>query len=331
MKAILCRAFGPPSELTLGDAPTPEPGPTQLRIDVNAAGVNFPDLLMVQGLYQFKPPFPFSPGNEVAGVVSAVGERVEGFAIGDRVFATVPWGGFAEQAVAEEAVTLKIPEGMDDVEAAAFVLAYATSMHALVDRGQLKAGDHLLVLGAGGGVGLAAVQIGKALGANVIACASTEAKRQACLDAGADAVVDYTTEDLKARTKALTDGHGADVVYDPVGGPHAEPALRAIAWEGRYLVVGFAAGEIPKLPFNLVLLKGCQVVGVFWGSFAARDMARNRQHLDDLVAWRHEGKIRPVVSKTYALADAKDALEALARREVVGKVVLTTDRDGSKV
>ncbi|MEQ8277986.1 MAG: NADPH:quinone oxidoreductase family protein [Deltaproteobacteria bacterium] len=322
MKAVLCKQFGPPSQLVVEEAPSPEPGPTQVRIDVNAAGVNFPDLLMVQGLYQFKPPFPFSPGNEVAGVVSAVGERVEGFAVGDRVFATVPWGGFAEQVVAEALVTLKIPNGMEDDEAAAFLLTYATSKHALEDRAQLKAGETLLVLGAAGGVGIAAIQIGKAMGARVIAAASTEAKRAACVEAGADATIDYTSEDLKKRTKELTDGNGADVIYDPVGGPFAEPALRAIAWEGRYLVVGFAAGDIPKLPFNLVLLKGCQVVGVFWGSFAAREIERNTKHLEELIAWRNEGKIRPVVSKAYALADAHQALEALERREVIGKVVV---------
>lgn len=322
MKAVLCKQFGPPSQLVVEEAPSPEPGPTQVRIDVNAAGVNFPDLLMVQGLYQFKPPFPFSPGNEVAGVVSAVGERVEGFAVGDRVFATVPWGGFAEQVVAEALVTLKIPNGMEDDEAAAFLLTYATSKHALEDRAQLKAGETLLVLGAAGGVGIAAIQIGKAMGARVIAAASTEAKRAACVEAGADATIDYTSEDLKKRTKELTDGNGADVIYDPVGGPFAEPALRAIAWEGRYLVVGFAAGDIPKPPFNLVLLKGCQVVGVFWGSFAAREIERNTKHLEELIAWRNEGKIRPVVSKTYALANAHQALEALERREVIGKVVV---------
>ncbi len=324
MKAVLCKQFGPPSDLVVEDVPSPEPGPTQLRIDVNSAGVNFPDLLMVQGLYQFKPPFPFSPGNEVAGVVSAVGERVEGFAVGDRVFATVPWGGFAEQVVAEALVTLKIPDGMSDDDAAAFLLTYATSKHALEDRAALKAGETLLVLGAAGGVGIAAIQIGKAMGAKVIAAASSEAKRAACLEAGADATIDYTTEDLKARTKELTDGRGADVIYDPVGGPYAEPALRAIAWEGRYLVVGFAAGDIPKLPFNLVLLKGCQVVGVFWGSFAAREIERNRAHLEELIAWREAGRIAPVVSKTYALEDAHESLLALERREVIGKVVIRT-------
>lgn len=324
MKAVLCKQFGPPSALVVEDVPSPEPGPTQVRIDVNSAGVNFPDLLMVQGLYQFKPPFPFSPGNEVAGVVSAVGERVEGFAVGDRVFATVPWGGFAEQVVAETLVTLKIPDGMADDEAAAFLLTYATSKHALEDRARLKAGESLLVLGAAGGVGMAAIQIGKAMGAKVIAAASSEAKRAACLEAGADATIDYTTEDLKTRTKELTGGNGADVIYDPVGGPFAEPALRAIAWEGRYLVVGFAAGDIPKLPFNLVLLKGCEVVGVFWGSFAAREIDRNRKHLEELIAWREEGRIRPVVSKTYALEDAHEALLALERREVIGKVVIRT-------
>lgn len=324
MKSILCKAYGPPSDLVFEEVDSPSPGPTQVRITVKAAGVNFPDLLMVQGLYQFKPPFPFAPGNEVAGVVAEVGERVTDFAVGDRVFATVPWGGFAEEVVAESLVTMKIPEGMSDEDAAGFLLTYATSKHALVDRADLKEGETLLVLGAAGGVGIAAIQIGKALGARVIACASTDKKLEACRAAGADETINYTNEDVKKRTKELTNGDGANVIYDPVGGPFAEPALRAIAWEGRYLVVGFAAGDIPKLPFNLVLLKGCQVVGVFWGSFAARDVEANRKHIEDLIAWQKEGKIAPVVSMTVPLAEAHKALEALQKREVVGKAVLTT-------
>ena len=326
MKSILCKAFGPADHLVLEDAPTPEPGPTQVRIDVSVAGVNYPDLLLVQGRYQLQPPLPFAPGNEVAGRVSAVGERAEGFAVGDRVLATVPWGGYAEQVVAETVATMKVPDGMSDAVAAAFLVTYATSQHALEDRAQLQRGETLLVLGAAGGVGMAAVQLGKAMGARVIAAASTPEKLEACRAAGADETIDYATEDLKARVKALTGGAGVDVVYDPVGGAYAEPALRSMAWGGRYLVIGFTAGEIPKLPFNLVLLKGCAVVGVFWGAFAARDPDRNRRHIDTLVAQIQSGALRPVVSKTYPLEDAVQALRALERREVIGKVVLTTGR-----
>lgn len=328
MKSILCKAFGPAADLALEDVPEPEPGPGQVRIDVGSAGVNYPDLLLVEGRYQFKPPFPFAPGNEVAGRISAVGERVEDLAVGDRVFATVPWGGFAEQVVAESVATTKIPEGMAEDVAAAFLVTYATSKHALQDRAQIQPGETLLVLGAAGGVGMAAVQLGKALGARVIAAASTDEKLAACREAGADETINYSTEDLKARAKALTGGAGVDVIYDPVGGPYAEPALRAMAWGGRYLVVGFTAGDIPNLPFNLVLLKGCAVLGVFWGSFVARDVDKNQQHIDELVAWIQDGTIRPVISKTYALADAALALTALQERKVIGKVVLSTQSAG---
>jgi NADPH2:quinone reductase len=322
VKAILCKAFGPAGQLTLEEVPSPEPGPTEVRIDVAAAGVNYPDLLLVEGRYQLRPPLPFAPGNEVAGRVSAVGARVTGFAVGERVLATVPWGGYAEQVVAESVAVLPIPEGMSDAVAAAFLVTYATTLHALVDRAQLHAGETVLVLGAAGGVGMAAVQLAKALGAKVIAAASSPEKLAACQASGADAVIDYSREDLKARIKALTGGEGVDVVYDPVGGEYAEPALRGMAWGGRYLVIGFTAGEIPKLPFNLVLLKGCAVVGVFWGAFAARAPEQNRAHVARLVRWIQDGTLRPVVSKTYPLADAVQALEALAQRAVIGKVVL---------
>lgn len=324
MKSILCKAFGPASDLVLEDLPSPEPGPGQVRIDVAACGVNYPDLLLVQGRYQLKPPLPFAPGNEVAGRVSAVGERVEGLAIGDRVFATVPWGGYAEQVVAESVATMKIPEGISDEVAAGFLVTYATGKHALEDRAQLQPGETLLVLGAAGGVGLAAVQLGKALGAHVIAAASSDEKLAACRAAGADETINYSTEDLKARVKALTGGAGVDVIYDPVGGDYAQAALRAIAWQGRYLVIGFTAGEIPQIPFNLVLLKGCAVLGVFWGAFAAREMDRNREHIEQLVTWIQDGTIAPVISKTYALSEATSALAALDERRVIGKVVLST-------
>ena len=290
---------------------------------MHAAGCNYPDFLIVQGLYQFKPSFPFSPGAEVAGIVSAVGEKVTGLQVGDRVAANMIFGGFAEQAIAEEAAAVKIGDGFDFKEASAFLLTYATSLYALKDRGHLKAGDTLLVLGAAGGVGLAAVQLGKAMGAKVIAAASSAEKLEICRQAGADELIDYSQEDLKARTKALTGGQGVDVVYDPVGGAYSEAALRAIAWEGRFLVIGFAAGEIPKVPLNLALLKGCDIVGVFWGSFTVRDPERHRELVRTLFDWWSEGKIRPVVSKAYPLDRAVEALDDLGGRRAKGKIVIT--------
>lgn len=323
MKAVVCERFGPPSELTVQDLPSPEPGPSQIRIDVMAAGCNYPDFLIVQGLYQFKPPFPFSPGGEVAGVVSAVGAKVTDFEVGDRVAANMIYGGFAEQAIAEAGAAVKIPDGFDFKEASAFLLTYATSLYALEDRGHLKAGQTLLVLGAAGGVGLAAVQLGKAMGAKVIAAASSAEKLEVCTQAGADAVINYAEEDLKERAKALTKGQGVDVIYDPVGGVYSEAALRAIAWEGRFLVVGFAAGDIPKIPLNLALLKGCDIVGVFWGSFMARDPARHRHHVQNLFELWSSGKIRPLVSQTYPLDQATSALDDLGSRRAKGKIVIT--------
>ncbi|MEL7369706.1 MAG: NADPH:quinone oxidoreductase family protein [Myxococcota bacterium] len=324
MKAIVCKAFGPPADLTLeDDVPTPEPGASQVRISVHAAGCNYPDFLMVQGLYQFKPPFPFSPGAEVAGVVSAVGDGVQGIEVGDRVLATIMWGGFAEEVVAESSAVVKLPEDFGFNEASGFLLTYATSLYALADRGHLKAGQTLLVLGAAGGVGLAAVQIGKAMGARVIAAASSAEKLALCKEAGADEVINYAEEDLKTRAKALTNGNGADVIYDPVGGAFAEPALRAIAWEGRYLVIGFAAGDIPKIPLNLPLLKGCDIVGVFWGSFMMRNPAGHQAHINTLLEMWRKGEVKPVVSQVYPLAEASKALEDLGARRAKGKIVIS--------
>lgn len=322
MRSVLCKAYGPPEDLVIEDVPSPEPARGQVRINVASAGVNFPDLLMVQGLYQMNPPFPFAPGSEVAGVVDAIGADVTEHAVGDRVVATVPWGGYAEQVVADEPSVITLPDALDFDTGAALVIAYATTLHALVDRAKLQPGETLLVLGAAGGVGLAAVQIGKALGATVIAAASSPEKLATCTAAGADFVIDYRTQDLKARAKALTNGNGANVVFDPVGADYAEPALRATAWEGRYLVIGFAGGDIPRLSFNLPLLKGCSVVGVFWGAFAARYPERHLAHVQQLVEWLGSGVLQPRIHHRYGLDAAPDALRALADREVHGKLVI---------
>jgi len=325
MRAVLCRELGPPETLELADLPAPAPGPGEALVEVHGCGVNFPDTLIIEGRYQFKPELPFSPGSEVAGTVTALGEGADGVAVGDRVMGMLGWGGFAEQVVAPAAGLVRVPDGMDLVTAAGFTLVYATSYHALVDRGRLQAGETLLVLGAAGGVGLAAVQLGEALGARVIAAASTDEKLALCREHGAAETVNYATEDLRARLKELTGGAGADVVYDPVGGALSEPALRSIAWRGRFLVVGFAAGDIPRIALNLTLLKGCEIVGVFFGAFAERqpeDAARNAAALNAL--WS-AGRIRPVVSATYPLEDAARALEDIAARKVTGKVVVTTE------
>ena len=278
MKAVLCKAYGPPESLVVEELASPEPGPGEAVVTVKAASVNFPDVLIIQNKYQVKPPLPFSPGSEAAGIVKAVGDDVTDVKPGDRVMAFTTFGAFAEEVKTEARRLLPLPPGMDFTTAAAFGLTYATSDHALRDRGQLAAGETLLVLGAAGGVGLAAIEIGKALGARVIACASTDGKLAVCRAHGADATINYAAEDLRERVKALTNARGADVVYDPVGGEFTEPALRSIAWRGRLLVVGFAAGGIPKIPLNLTLLKGCSIVGVYWESSrgASRRGSANR-------------------------------------------------------
>ena len=324
MKAVLCKAYGPPESLVVEEVPSPTPGPGEVVIAVKAASVNFPDVLIIQNKYQFKPPLPFSPGSEVAGLVAAVGDGVTAFKRGDPVLAITTYGAFAEEVKTEARRLLPIPPGMDFATAAAFGLTYATSEHALVDRGQLAAGETLLVLGAAGGVGLAAIEIGKALGARVIAGASTDEKLAVCREHGADDTINYATEDLRERIKALTQGHGADVVYDPVGGPFTEPALRSIAWRGRLLVVGFAAGEIPKIPLNLTLLKGCSIVGVFWGEFTRREPERFAEAMRQLGRWYADGKLKPYVSRTFPLERAAEALTLMAERKVAGKVVLVT-------
>lgn len=324
MRAVLCHAYGPPESLKVEDVPGLTPGPGQVVIEVKACGVNFPDTLIIQGKYQFQPPMPFSPGGEIAGVIKETGEGVTGFKPGDPVIAFTGWGGFAEEVLAAPNQLVPIPDGMDFVTASSFVMTYGTSYYALKDRAQLKSGDTLLVLGAAGGVGFAALELGKAMGARVIAAASTDDKLAFCTEHGADEVINYATEDLKDRVKKLTGGNGADVVYDPVGGPYSEPAIRATGWGGRYLVIGFAAGDIPRVPLNLVLLKSCSLVGVFWGAFAQRDPKRNEQLLQDLLAWFRDGTLKTHVSARYPLEQAADALNDLIERRVRGKVVLTT-------
>jgi NADPH2:quinone reductase len=323
MKAIVCRQYGPPEMLVFEDLPSPRPGPGEVVVTVKAASVNFPDVLIIQNKYQVKPPLPFTPGSELAGIVKEVGEGVQGYKPGDKVIAFTSYGAFAEEVRTEAARLLPLPEGMSFESGAAFLLTYATSDHALRDRGQLRAGETLLVLGAAGGVGLAAIEIGRALGARVIACASTEDKLAVCREHGADDTINYATEDLRGRIKALTGDKGVDVVYDAVGGPYTEPAFRSLAWRGRLLVVGFAAGEIPKLPLNLALLKGAAVVGVFWGDFARREPKEFAASVAQLGRWYREGKLKPHVSMTFSLAKAAEALKLMAARQVKGKVVLT--------
>jgi NADPH2:quinone reductase len=324
MKAVLCKKLGLPDDLVVEDIPSLHPRAGQVVLSVRAAGVNFPDTLIIQGKYQFKPETPFSPGGEVAGVVREVGEGVTGVKPGDRVIAAATWGGFAEEMVADADRLVPMPDEMDFVPASAFILTYGTSYHALKDRAQLKAGETLLVLGASGGVGLAAVQIGKAMGARVIAAASSDAKLQICRENGADEVINYGTEDLRTRVKQLTAGKGVDVVYDPVGGPYSEPALRDMAWNGRFLVVGFAAGDIPRVPLNLALLKGCSIVGVFWGAFTRNEAERNRRNNQELMALYSRGQVRPYIHATYPLERAAEALNEVLNKRVSGKVVVVT-------
>jgi NADPH2:quinone reductase len=322
MRAVRCHNLTGPAGLSVDDVPEPQAGAGEVLIDVRAAGVNFPDLLLSYGKYQFKPSPPFIPGGEASGIVRAIGAGVTSVAVGDRVAATIIHGAFAERIVVPEQVTVRVPDDVSFEVAAATPVTYGTTLHALADRASLRAGETLLVLGAAGGVGLAAVELGKVMGARVIAAASSDAKLAVCKEHGADAGICYTREDLKEQTKALTGGAGADVIYDAVGGPSAEAALRAIAWQGRYLVVGFASGEIPKIPLNLVLLKGCQIVGVFWGAFAARDPDRNRGEAARIFAWVSEHKLAPHVDTVVPFARAREALERLKRRDVKGKLVL---------
>jgi NADPH2:quinone reductase len=337
MKAVLCKEFGPPESLVVEDIASPEPGPGEVVLDVHAAAVNFPDVLIIQNKYQFKPPLPFSPGGEVAGVVAKLGDGVKNLKIGDRVIGSCGHGGYVEELALSEAACIPIPDEMDLETASALVLTYGTSHYGLKNRANIQPGESLLVMGAAGGVGLAAVELGKAMGAKVIAAASSQDKLDVCVERGADETILYpsgemTREEQKAfsdEIKAKTGGQGADVVYDPVGGSYAEPALRATNWEGRYLVIGFAAGPIPEIPLNLALLKSCQIVGVFWGAFTMRDPAGNQENLAELMSMFKQGKIKPFISGRYPLEQAADALNQMAGRKVKGKVILTTGRSES--
>jgi NADPH2:quinone reductase len=322
MKAIVCKQWGGPEQLVLEDIALPEPGPGQVRIRVAAAGVNFPDVLIVQKKYQVQPPLPFTPGAEIAGTVSAVGAGVTTLAPGATVAALCGIGGFAEECVVDAALCMPVPAGVPMPLAASLMLAYGTSWHAVRDRAALQAGETMLVLGAAGGVGLAAVEIGKALGARVIAAAGTPEKLAICREHGADETIDYEREDLREAVKRLTGGKGPEVIFDPVGGRFTEPAFRAIAWRGRYLVIGFADGNVPALPLNLPLLKGASLVGVYWGEFAKREPGNNAKGIAELLGWIGAGKLKPRISKLYPLAQAPQALLDMAARRVVGKVVI---------
>lgn len=322
MKAVLCKAFGPADTLVVEDVSSPEIKKNEVLLDVHAAGINFPDTLIIEGKYQFKPPFPFSPGGEASGVISAVGEKVSHLKVGDRVMALTGWGSCAEQIAVPAYNILPMPDAMDFTTAAAFSMTYGTAIHALKQRGALQAGETLLVLGASGGVGLAAIEIGKAMGARVIAAASSAEKLEVARQAGADELINYQDEDVRERLKPLTKGQGVDVVIDPVGGDLFETVFRSIAWNGRMLVIGFASGTIPSLPANLPLLKGAAVIGVFWGSFAQRQPQDNVANFQQLFAWFAEGKLKPLVSQTFALEDTAQAINTLAARKAVGKLVI---------
>jgi NADPH2:quinone reductase len=324
MKAVLCKAFGPPETLVVENAPDPSPGPGEVVLSVKAAGVNFPDVLMIENKYQVKPPLPFSPGGEAAGVVSGVGSGVDGVKTGDRVMAITGHGAFAEKVAVSADRLVGIPTGMNDATAGAFLFTYATSDHAVRDRGELRAGETMLVLGAAGGVGLAAVEIGKAAGATVIACASSDEKLAVCREHGADAAINYSTEDLREGIKRITGDRGVDVVIDPVGGRFAEPAFRSVAWRGRFVVVGFASGDIPKLPLNLPLLKGSSIVGSSLGGWMRREPESFAQSTRQLLRWYAEGRIKPRIDRTFPLEQAGEAIAYIAGRYVRGKVVVTT-------
>ena len=322
MHAWLCENPVGVEALSWKEIPTPEPKPGEALIAIKAASLNFPDLLIVQNKYQFKPALPFVPGSELSGVVQAVGEGVHNLQPGQAIACLSGTGGFATHAIVEAKLCMPLPEAFPFVDAAAFIMTYGTSHHALVDRAQLRAGETLLVLGAAGGVGTAAIQIAKALGACVIAAASSDEKCALCKRLGADDTINYTTQNLREALKALTQGKGPDVIYDPVGGDFAEPAFRSIAWRGRYLVVGFAAGPIPSLPLNLVLLKGASVVGVFWGDFARREPAANATMMAELAGWYAAGKVKPVIDRSMAMADLKAAYAHMGSRGVMGKLVM---------
>ncbi len=322
MQAWLCENPTGVDALTWKELPTPQPKEGEVLIEIKAASLNFPDLLIVQNKYQIKPPLPFVPGSEYAGVVQALGEGVKHLKVGQNVACLSGTGGFATHTLAPAALCMPLPAGFSHVDAAAFIMIYATSWHALMDRAQLKAGETVLVLGAAGGVGTAAIQIAKAAGARVIAAASTDEKCAFCSALGADATINYTSKNLRDEIRTLTGGKGPDVIYDPVGGDFAEPAFRSIAWRGRYLVVGFASGPIPSLPLNLALLKGASIVGVFWGDFARREPKANAAMMAELARWYTEGKIKPAIDRTMPMAELKAAYAYMGSRGVKGKLVM---------
>ncbi len=322
MRALLCKAYGTPADLTLENVASPQPAAGEVLVTVKAAGVNFPDVLMIQDKYQHRQTLPFSPGYEIAGVVKQLGPGVTGIEPGDAGVAMLRSGGFADEALVPADRFWQIPADVDFVDAAAFPLAYGTSYHALKDRGQLRPGETLLVLGAAGGVGLAAVQLGKLMGARVIACASTAEKLALCKREGADALINYRAENLREAVKQITQGRGVDVILDPVGGAYAEPAVRSMAWYGRYLVVGFTSGEISRLPMNLPLLKGCALVGVAWDTYSRRDPAGGRKNIAELIAWICSKQLKPAVTARYSLEQARQALDDVMQRKVQGKAVI---------
>lgn len=333
MKAIVCKEFGPPSSLVFEDVELPELGKNQILLDVHAAGVNFPDTLIIQNKYQFKPALPFTPGGEISGVISKIGEDVKGWKVGDEVIGMRGDGGFAEQIILSPTQIFKKPNNMDFTTASCFTLTYGTSHHALKDRAKLKSGERVLILGAAGGVGISAIEIAKTMGAKVIAAASSDEKLEVCKKYGADELINYGDYDLsdkeqikifRDKIKKATDGNGPDVIYDPVGGNFADPAIRSIAWNGRYLVIGFAAGPIPKIPLNLYLLKGCSAVGVFWGSFTAREPQNHLANMEQLTQWHEEGKIKAPVTELFPLEKASEALDVILARKAKGKIALTT-------
>ena len=333
MKAIVCKEFGPPSALVYEEMEPPSPKKNEILIDIHAAGVNFPDTLIIKDMYQFKPALPFTPGNEVSGIVSAVGEEVINFKVGDAVIAMPPFGGYAEQIIVTPGQASKKPANMDFATAACFSTTYGTSHYGLKDKAKLKEGETVLILGASGGVGISAIEIAKAMGAKVIAAASTDEKLAVCKEYGADELINYGNYDLSDRdqvklfradiTKA-SDGKGPDVIYDPLGDKFSEPALRSIGWGGRHLVIGFAAGEIPKIPLNLYLVKGCSMVGVFWGAFVMREPQNHLANMDQLSKWHEEGKIKAPITQMFPLEKAADALDHILARKAVGKIALTT-------
>ena len=322
MKAYVCREFGPVESHKVEEIEDPRAEAGQVVVDVKAAGVSFPDVLIVQGKYQFQPPFPFSPGGEIAGVISETGEGVVDWKVGDRVIAMTGNGGIAEKVVAFEMTLMPLPETMDFKDGAAFPLNYGTTYHALKQRGQLQAGETLLVTGAGGGVGTTAIEIGKAMGARVIAAASTDEKLEIAKNLGADEVINYSDGELKEKVKALTDGLGADVIYDPIGGDIFMQCMRCINWKGRVLVIGFASGPIPEVPTNLALLKGCSIVGVFWGRFTGAEPEENFQNFNELFALHAKGKLKQQFTKCYSLDDTAEAISSLENRKATGKVVI---------